>query len=38
LNSDDSLVERLLKVFSLKSLDEIDEIVKEHNEDPESRY
>ena len=38
LNSDDSLVEKLLKVFSLKSLDEIDEIVKKHNEDPSSRY
>jgi len=38
LNSDDSLVEKLLKVFSLKSLNEIDEIVKKHNEDPASRY
>jgi tyrosyl-tRNA synthetase len=38
LNSDDSLVERLLKVFSLKSLEEIDAIVKKHNEAPELRY
>jgi tyrosyl-tRNA synthetase len=38
LNSDDSLVEKLLKVFSLKSLEEIDEIVKKHEQDPASRY
>ena len=38
LNSDDSLIERLLKVFSLKSLEEIDAIVKKHNEAPELRY
>ena len=38
LNSDDSLIEKLLKVFSLKSLDEIDAIVKKHNEAPELRY
>ena len=38
LNSDDSLVEKLLKVFSLKSLDEINGIVGKHNEDPALRY
>ena len=38
LNSDDSLIEKLLKVFSLKSLEEIDAIVKKHNEAPELRY
>lgn len=38
LNSDDSLIEKLLKVFSLKSLEEIDTIVKKHNEAPELRY
>lgn len=32
------MVERLLKVFSLKSLEEIDAIVKKHNEAPELRY
>ncbi len=38
MNSDDALVEKLLKVFSLKSLDEIAEIVKKHMEKPELRY
>jgi tyrosyl-tRNA synthetase len=38
MNSEDFLVEKLLKVFSLKSLDEIDEIVKKHMEHPELRY
>lgn len=38
MNSDDALVEKLLKVFSLKSLEEIDAIVKKHMEKPELRY
>ena len=38
MNSEDFLVEKLLKVFSLKSLEEIDEIVKKHMEHPELRY
>ena len=38
MNVDDALVERLLKVFSLKSLDEINSIVKKHMEKPELRY
>ena len=38
MNSDDSLIEKLLKVFSLKSLEEIEAIVKKHNEAPELRY
>ena len=38
MNSEDFLVEKLLKVFSLKSLEEVDEIVKKHMENPELRY
>jgi len=38
LNSDDVLVEKLLKVFSLKTLEDIDDIVKKHIEKPELRY
>jgi len=38
MNSEDFLVEKLLKVFSLKSLEEIEEIVKKHMESPELRY
>ncbi len=38
MNSDDALVEKLLKVFSLKSLEEIASIVKKHMEKPELRY
>jgi tyrosyl-tRNA synthetase len=38
MNSEDFLVEKLLKVFSLKSLEEIDTIVKKHMEDPALRY
>jgi tyrosyl-tRNA synthetase len=38
MNIEDSLVAKLLKVFSLKTLDEIDMIVKKHNEKPEIRY
>lgn len=38
MNAEDALVEKLLKVFSLKSLEEIDAIVKKHMEKPELRY
>jgi len=38
MNAEDALVEKLLKVFSLKSLEEIDIIVKKHMEKPELRY
>jgi tyrosyl-tRNA synthetase len=38
MNCEDILVDKLLKVFSLKSLEEIDAIVKKHNEKPELRY
>lgn len=38
MNSEDFLVDKLLKVFSLKSLDEIDAIVKKHMENPALRY
>ena len=38
MNVEDALVERLLKVFSLKPLDEINAIVAKHNEHPELRY
>lgn len=38
MNAEDALVDKLLKVFSLKSLDEIDTIVKKHMEKPELRY
>jgi tyrosyl-tRNA synthetase len=38
MNADDSLIGKLLKVFSLKSLEEIDAIVAKHNEKPELRY
>jgi tyrosyl-tRNA synthetase len=38
MNVEDALVERLLKVFSLKTLEEIDTIVAKHNEKPELRY
>lgn len=38
MNAEDSLIGKLLKVFSLKSIEEIDEIVAKHNEKPELRY
>lgn len=38
MNAEDFLVEKLLKVFSLKSLEQIDEIVKKHMGKPELRY
>lgn len=38
MNADDSLIGKLLKVFSLKSVEEIDKIVAEHNKKPELRY
>jgi len=38
MNVEDALVEKLLKVFSLKTLDEINSIVAKHNEKPELRY
>jgi tyrosyl-tRNA synthetase len=38
MNVQDSLVERLLKVFSLKPLSEIDDIVDQHMTNPEDRY
>jgi len=38
MNVEDSLVEKLLKVFSLKNLEEINTIVAKHNEHPELRY
>ncbi len=38
MNADDALVEKLLKVFSLKSLEQIATIVKKHMEKPELRY
>jgi tyrosyl-tRNA synthetase len=38
MNVEDALVEKLLKVFSLKSLEQIDTIVKKHMEKPELRY
>ncbi len=38
MNAEDALVGKLLKVFSLKSLEEIDAIVKKHMEKPELRY
>jgi tyrosyl-tRNA synthetase len=38
MNSEDFLVDKLLKVFSLKSLEEIDVIVKKHMENPAIRY
>ena len=38
MNADDSLIGKLLKVFSLKSVEEIDSIVEKHNEHPELRY
>jgi tyrosyl-tRNA synthetase len=38
MNVEDTLVEKLLKVFSLKTLEEIDTIVAKHNEKPELRY
>ncbi|MDR0370159.1 MAG: hypothetical protein LBH96_06855 [Candidatus Peribacteria bacterium] len=38
MNSEDFLVEKLLKVFSLKSLEEIADIVEKHMENPELRY
>jgi len=37
MNADDSLIGKLLKVFSLKSVEEIDKIVAEHNKKPELR-
>ena len=38
MNADDSLIGKLLKVFSLKSIEEIDAIVAKHNENPALRY
>jgi tyrosyl-tRNA synthetase len=38
MNADDSLIGKLLKVFSLKSVEEIDAIVAKHNENPALRY
>jgi len=38
MNAEDALVGKLLKVFSLKSLEEIDAIVAKHMEKPELRY
>jgi len=38
MNVEDALVDKLLKVFSLKTLDEINAIVAKHNEHPELRY
>lgn len=38
MNADDSLIGKLLKVFSLKSVKEIDTIVEKHNKHPELRY
>ncbi len=38
MNTVDADVERFLKAFTLLSLEEIEEIVKKHNETPELRY
>ncbi len=38
MNVEDALVEKLLKVFSLKSLEEIESIVAKHNENPADRF
>lgn len=38
MNADDSLIGKLLKVFSLKSVEEIDTIVQKHMENPALRY
>lgn len=38
MNVEDALVEKLLKVFSLKTLEEIDVIVAKHMENPADRY
>ena len=38
MNVEDALVEKLLKVFSLKSLKDIEAIVAKHMEKPELRY
>lgn len=38
MNADDSLIGKLLKVFSLKSVEEIDKIVAQHTENPALRY
>lgn len=38
MNADDSLIGKLLKVFSLKSVEEIDAIVAKHMENPGIRY
>jgi len=38
MNADDSLIGKLLKVFSLKTVQEIDKIVAKHNENPQLRY
>jgi tyrosyl-tRNA synthetase len=38
MNIEDALIEKLLKVFSLKTLDEIDAIVAKHMENPAERY
>ena len=38
MNAEDSLIWKLLKVFSLKSVEEIDEIVAKHMENPGLRY
>ncbi len=37
INTDDSLVEHYLKVFTFLTLEEIDEIIKMHQENPEKR-
>jgi tyrosyl-tRNA synthetase len=37
LNTDDSLVGKLLKVFSLKTPEEVDALVAEHSKHPEQR-
>lgn len=38
MNADDSLIGKLLKVFSLKSVEEIDAIVNKHMENPALRH
>lgn len=38
MNTEDTLVEKLLKVFSLKTVAEIDAIVTKHMKDPSTRY
>lgn len=38
MNVEDALIEKLLKVFSLKTIEEIHEIVKKHEKKPEDRF